>query len=196
MKWRLGIDLGTNSLGWAALELQEWDAEFAPIRLIDCGSRIFSDGRNPKDKQSNAAKQREPRSARKNRDRGKRRNARLMRQLIVFGLMPKDELSRKALEGGKGIPLRDSDPWILRTRGLKEALEPYQLGRALYHLNQRRGFKSNRKTDRGDSDSGKVYDAIKRTTQRLEEAGARTLGDFFGQRRLEALQHNETAQRC
>ena len=31
MKWRLGIDLGTNSLGWAALELREWDGELVPF---------------------------------------------------------------------------------------------------------------------------------------------------------------------
>ena len=195
MKWRLGIDLGTNSLGWAALELREWDGELVPFRLMDCGSRIYSDARNPKDKQSNAAKRRGPRGARKNRDRGKRRNARLMRQLIAFGLMPMDAASRKQLEGGKGMPLQDSDPWMLRARGLNEALTANQIGRALYHLNQRRGFKSNRKTDRGDSDSGKVHDAIKRTQENLEEAGAKTLGDFFGKQRLEALLHNETARK-
>lgn len=195
MKWRLGIDLGTNSLGWAVLEVHEWDQEFVPVRLVDCGSRIFSDARNPKDKQSNAAKRREPRGARKNRDRGKRRDARLMRQLIGFGLMPVDLAARKALEGGKGVPLNDSDPWILRARGLREALSAGQFGRALYHLNQRRGFKSNRKTDRADSESGKVYDAIKRTNELLDAAGAKTLGDFFGKQRLAAFEHNKTARK-
>ena len=36
----------------------------------------------------------------------------------------------------------------LRARGLDENLAPHELGRALFHLNQRRGFKSNRRADR------------------------------------------------
>lgn len=191
MTWRLGIDLGTNSLGWAALELHHENGTWVPCGLIDSGSRIFSDGRNPKDKQSNAAKRREPRSARKNRDRYKRRRDRLMRQLIQFGLMPRDQAERKKLEGGKGISQSDSDPWILRFRALNEEISPFQLGRALFHLHQRRGFKSNRKTDRGDSESGKVNEAVKRTRQQLQENGARTLGELFGKRRHEAFVSNQ-----
>lgn len=193
MKWRLGIDLGTNSLGWAALGLAFSEGRHQPENLIASGVRIFSDGRNPKDKQSNAAKRREPKSARKNHDRYKWRRDRLMRQLIAIGLMPQDESARKALEGGKGVPLIDSDPWILRCRALDEAITQHQLGRAIFHLHQRRGFKSNRKTDRADGDSGKVYDATKRTTAKLEAAGARSLGELFGAPRLEAIKHNELA---
>lgn len=193
MAWRLGIDLGTNSLGWSALELRDAGERLAPCKLLDCGVRIFSDGRNPKDKQSNAAKRREPRSARKNRDRYKRRRARLMRELIEFGLMPVDESDRKVLEGGKDVPLVESDPWILRARALDEEISLHQLGRAIFHLHQRRGFKSNRKTDRADSESGKVFEATKRTIERLSEAGASTLGQLFGKPRLEAVLHNQTA---
>jgi len=193
MSWRLGIDLGTNSLGWAALELGQYEGAYVPIGLKDSGVRIFSDGRNPKDRQSNAAKRREPRSARKNRDRYKRRRARLMRELIEFGLMPKDLNARKALEGGKGIAQSETDPWILRARALDEEITAHQLGRAIFHLHQRRGFKSNRKTDRADSESGKVYDAIKRTREKLEAIGARTLGELFGRPRLEAFIHNQSA---
>ena len=107
MAWRLGIDLGTNSLGWAALELAQLDGDWRPTGLMDSGVRIFSDGRNPKDKQSNAVKRREPRSARKNRDRGKRRATRLMRQLVEFDLMPEDLAERKKLEGGKNVSQAD-----------------------------------------------------------------------------------------
>jgi CRISPR-associated endonuclease Csn1 len=44
MAWRLGLDLGTNSIGWAALELS---AEGAVTRLLDMGVTIFPDGREP-----------------------------------------------------------------------------------------------------------------------------------------------------
>ena len=90
-KNELGIDLGTNSIGWSALALSEVEGALVPTELKDSGVRIFSDGRNPKDKQSNAVKRREPRGARKNRDRYKRRRERLMRQLILYGLMPENE---------------------------------------------------------------------------------------------------------
>ena len=46
IRYRLGIDLGSNSLGWAVLRL---DAEDKPDYLVRIGTRIFSDGRKPKD---------------------------------------------------------------------------------------------------------------------------------------------------
>lgn len=193
MKYRLGIDLGTNSLGWAIFEISTPGKCSTLERLVTAGVRIYSDGRNPKDKQSNAVKRREPRSARRNRDRYLRRRKRLMRQLIQYGLMPTDPKARKALEGGKTTPLVDSDPWILRARALNEQITPYQLGRALFHLHQRRGFKSNRKMDRADSESGKIYDAIEETKKKFtqNDARTRTLGELFGQRRLNAYAKNQ-----
>ena len=47
MRYRLGIDVGSNSLGWCVLELDE-DGE--PFRIEGAGSRIFSDGRDVKSK--------------------------------------------------------------------------------------------------------------------------------------------------
>lgn len=195
MVWRLGIDVGTNSLGWAALNLENISEVWVPVGLMDSGVRIFSDGRNPKDKQSNAAKRREPRGARKNRDRYLRRRARLMRELIEFGLLPDESGARKALEGGKDVPLADTDPWILRARALDEKINSHQLGRAIFHLHQRRGFKSNRKTDRADNEKGKVFDATQRTKEELKTKDARTLGELFGHPRHEAALHNQTAKK-
>lgn len=193
MAWRLGIDLGTNSLGWAALDLCYEDDALVPCGLKDASVRIFSDGRNPKDKQSNAAKRRGPRGARKNRDRYKRRRARLMRQLIEFSLMPKEEADRKALEGGKGAALTDTDPWILRARGLHEEITRHQFGRALFHLHQRRGFKSNRKADKADNEKGKVKEAIARTKEKLAHNGVATIGELFGNKRLKNYLDNQKA---
>ena len=192
MKWRLGIDLGTNSLGWAVLEL---DDKNEVSRIIDAGARIFSDGRNPKDKHSNAVTRREARGARRNRGRGKNRQARLMQELISVGLMPSDETARKALEGGKNISQLATDPWILRCRALKEAISLQQIGRVIFHLGQRRGFKSNRKTDRANNEKGKVKDAIARTKADLAQQGATTLGELFGKPRLDvAIQNAQLAK--
>ena len=40
--YRLGLDVGTNSIGWAAVRLDDNDA---PCGLLDVGVRIFPDGR-------------------------------------------------------------------------------------------------------------------------------------------------------
>ncbi|WP_425406191.1 type II CRISPR RNA-guided endonuclease Cas9 [Hwanghaeella sp.] len=185
--WRLGIDLGTNSIGVAALTL---DREKRVSGLLDLGVRIFSDGRNPKDKQSLAAKRRVPRGMRRTRDRAKNRNARYLRELQEFGLMPIQSCPPTKEEQALRATLEAKDPYILRTKALDERLEPFEIGRALFHL-KRRGFKSNRKTDGGDEDNGKIRDAARRTRELLEEAGARTLGEWLGRSRLEVVAENE-----
>lgn len=64
--YRLGVDLGTNSLGWALIDL---DRDGKPCGIRDMGVHIFQDGRNPKDGTSLAVKRRVPRGMRRRRDR-------------------------------------------------------------------------------------------------------------------------------
>ena len=92
---RLGLDIGTNSIGWW---LYGTDAKGAVTSHIDGGVRIFGDGRHPKSGQSLAVARREARSARKRRDRYLRRRADLMKALAQSGLMPNDPDDRKELE--------------------------------------------------------------------------------------------------
>ena len=174
MKWRLGLDVGTNSLGWAGVILNE-DNE--PVGLLDAGVRVFTDGRNPKDKQSLAVTRRMKRGARRNRDRYVQRRDEFMKLLIDFGLMPQCESERKSLE--------KIDPWCLRAKGVNDKLSLHEFGRALFHLQQRRGFKSNRKVDKGDSDKGKIAEGSVKTEILLKERNVKTLGEFFGKPRLE-----------
>lgn len=185
-KWRLGIDLGSNSIGLAGLTLND---TLEATGLIDMGVRIFSDGRNPKDKQSLAAMRRGPRGMRRNRDRALVRNARYLRELQSLGLMPKQSDPPTDSEISERKALENLDPYVLRARGLDEELAPYELGRALFHL-KRRGFKSNRKTDGGDEDSGKIRTATAKTRAALKDAGARTIGEWLGRPRLQQMEHN------
>lgn len=172
MASRLGLDIGTNSIGWALLET---DGAGQPIRLKKAGVRIFSDGRNPKNGEPLAVKRRIARGARRNRDRGLRRKADLMSALISLGLMPDEPSDRKAMEA--------VDPYELRARALDERLSPHELGRALFHLGQRRGFKSNRKTDSDDADAkGVVKSAISDLQSRIDKSKARTLGEYLHRR--------------
>ena len=145
MKYRLGLDVGTNSLGWSVLELNESDE---PCRVEAAGSRIFSDGRNPKSKATLTATRREARSARRRRDRFKQRQTFLLAEITKAGLFPEDQHERKQLQM--------LNPLELRARALKEALPLHHIGRALFHLNKRRGFKSNRKDRSEEKVSGKI----------------------------------------
>ncbi len=149
LTYRLGLDLGTGSLGWAVIRL---DADGVPCGIERMGSRIFGSGREPKTLTSLAADRRAARQMRRRRDRYIQRRTRLMFELVAAGLMPADDAER--------VALKNLDPFQLRSRGLSECLEPYELGRALYHLQQRRGFKSNRKADRGNDEKSAMKQAI------------------------------------
>ena len=174
VKYRLGLDVGTNSIGWAAVSL---DAKEYPCGVLDMGVRIFSDGRNPRDGSSNAVKRRIPRGQRRLRDRYLRRRAELLDKLIEFGLMPREDQARKDLAASL-------DPYELRAKALDCTLKPHELGRVLFHLDQRRGFKSNRKAGGEDEDEAKkTRGQIDQLRGRIEESGARTLGEFLARRR-------------
>lgn len=170
--YRLGLDVGANSIGWCLLDL---DADGRPCGVRDLGVRIFSDGRNPKDRTSLAVARRTARAMRRRRDRYLARRTGLLRALIRHGLMPAEEGARKALER--------LDPYELRARGLDAALTPAELGRALFHMNQRRGFRSNRKVDAADeAESGKIRSAANRLLEEMDRSGARTLGELLWMR--------------
>lgn len=171
MATRLGLDIGTNSIGWCLFNL---DGQGSPLSIRDIGVRIFSDGRDPKSGASLAVDRREARAMRRRRDRYVRRRSALLAALVDTGLMPADAQDAKALAG--------CDPYALRAAALGEVLTPHQLGRALFHLNQRRGFKSNRKAERksgDDKEGGKIAGGAKALDRAMEAAGARTYGEFL-----------------
>lgn len=174
MTTRLGLDIGTNSIGWCLFNL---DGQGKSVGIRDIGVRIFSDGRDPKSGASLAVDRRDARAMRRRRDRYVRRRSALLEALIDTGLMPADAQDAKALVG--------CDPYALRATALDDALNPHLLGRALFHLNQRRGFKSNRKVDRkagDDKEGGKIAGGAKALDLAMHEAGARTYGEFLAGR--------------
>ena len=171
LKYRLGLDLGTNSIGWAAVKLDERDS---PYGILDMGVRIFSDGRNPKDGSSLAVQRRVPRGQRRRRDRYLQRRADLLDALVACGLMPPDEDARRALAR--------LDPYALRARALDQPITPFELGRAIFHLDQRRGFKSNRKAEQSSDETGPVKEGAEALNKQLSASKARTLGEFLYQR--------------
>ncbi|MEP9368197.1 type II CRISPR RNA-guided endonuclease Cas9 [Xanthobacter sp. VNH20] len=184
MNWRLSLDLGAGSIGWCALELDE---NGAPIAVLAAGVRLFGDGRAPSrgDQQGTplAVERRTARAMRRRRDRFKQRQSALLKHLELDGLFPVEAEARLALEG--------LDPFALRARALDVPLTLHEIGRALFHIDQRRGFKSNRKTDRGaEDDAGKIAVGIDRLCTAMDEAGARTFGEFLHMRRASATDPN------
>lgn len=179
----LAFDLGTNSLGWCVFGI---DSTRGPVSILQAGVRIFSDGREPKSGNSLAEGRRVARGMARRRDRYKRRRKAVLRTLTEYGLMPADPRARADLvaetnDAAPGAVARDV--YALRARALDEKLPLHHLGRALFHLQQRRGFKSNRKADRKDNEKGAIAVGADRLDIAMKREGARTLGEFLARRR-------------
>ena len=134
----LGLDLGPNSIGWALVN----DDPDGPknAKLVDLGVRVFPEGVDAFDTSKESSRNEDRRVARGLRRQVQRRvrRRRYLRQaLIESGLWPNDATAETELYG--------LDPYELRCRALSEPLTPHEIGRVLLHLNQRRGFLSNRK---------------------------------------------------
>lgn len=191
----LGIDTGTNSLGWAIVEKQADE-----YHLLDKGVNIFQEGVKMEKgiESSKAAERTAHKAARVRNYRIKLRKIRLLRILSDAHLCPplsKAELSEWRLK--KKYPKNElfmqwqstddeseKTPYAYRHKCLHESLDftsmtdRYILGRSFYHMIQRRGFLSNRKDQSGD-DTGKVKESISNLTQEMHDAGYEYLGDYF-----------------
>lgn len=175
--YRLGLDLGTNSIGWAVYSL---DKENHPENLVDIGVRIFSDGRNPKTKEPLAVERRTARGARKLIYRRKLRRRATFKLLQEQGLFPKTKEDASEL--------KRLNPYELRVKALDEKLEPFELARVLFNLSVRRGFKSNRKDGSREENSKNENSKSEKLTQSdmqgnlqnaIKNSGFRTLGEFL-----------------
>lgn len=157
----LGIDMGTNSIGWA---LVEHDDNRQPSGLMACGTRIFQEAVDARSRIPKNQARRAARSARRLVARRKMRRITLLHELIKQKMLPENEVERLALFSDD----KKCNPYFLRKRGLDEKLDLYEFGRILFHLNQRRGFKSNLKAQLGEI--FKQYPDILELVKRDEDA--------------------------
>ena len=169
-QFRLAMDIGTNSIGWALYKL---DQNKKPVRIEKTGVRIFSTGREDKTHTTLNATRRQKRLQRRQRDRYLQRRQYLLQLLREYGLFPKDAFASKALQ--------KLNPYELRARGLDEKLDIHHFGRVLFHLNQRRGFKSNRKSG-DEKENGLISQSIEASREAMVQLGARTYGEFLWKR--------------
>ena len=180
----LGLDIGPNSIGWALLS----DGPCArPDKIIASGVRVFKAGlddieRDGKGKSPNVDR-REARSRRRMIERKSRRLKNLAVALQKAKLLPgnydlEDSDQQNLLF--EELDRKLDSPYKLRARALDEKLPAFSLGRAIYHLAQRRGFWSNRKNlTKNEKELGPVKKAISVLEEKIQEARARTLGEYF-----------------
>jgi len=190
----LGLDLGSNSIGWALLE----ETNGKPSGIIDLGSRIFTKAVEEKTPTPKNMKRRDARLARRVVQRRARRKSRMLNYLVSLNLLPTELQGNTQPE----ILLNDlGDPYQLRAKALDSELTPFELGRVLLHLVQRRGFLSNRKTLLGDmiddpdvldilnelddsddkpvGEEGEFKQDIAILRQTIQDSGSRTLGEYL-----------------
>ena len=195
----LGLDLGAQSLGWTLIRQKA--GEGSPcIRVEDMGSHVFEAGMDGDihsgREESRNATRRSKRLLRRQYDRRRRRMSKIRNLLQKAGLLPKEKDIAKAIlkidaqtlimlgkvKGVNKQTLAHVAPYALRARALDAKLDAHFLGRAFYHLSQRRGFLSNRKEKLkgGDEDeAGVVKQGIEHLADEMKKAKARTLGEFF-----------------
>ncbi|MEB3800308.1 type II CRISPR RNA-guided endonuclease Cas9 [Flavobacterium columnare] len=153
----LGLDLGTNSIGWAIRDTENEGIN----QILDKGARIFSEGvKSENGKEiSRAAERTAYRSARKIKYRRKLRKYETLKVLSINGMCPLsvEEVEQWKKSGFKEYPLnpefldwlrtnedKNINPYLFRDKASKQKVTLFELGRALYHIAQRRGFLSNR----------------------------------------------------
>lgn len=190
----LGLDLGTNSIGWALVDSANKEIRYQGVRIFQEGV-----GREKGNEVSLAAQRRDYRARRRMLFRRRLRKIETLKVLIELQMCPPladDQLSEWKLK--KKYPQSDEfrnwwltneqegkNPYADRYRCVTQRLDltkqqdRYTLGRALYHLSQRRGFLSNRLDQTKENEDGKVKTDINELSKLIEQSGCRYLGEYF-----------------
>lgn len=172
LRYTLGLDIGIASVGWAVLE-NNIDGE--PIKIERLGVRIFDKAEQPKTGASLAEPRREARGQRRTIRRRRHRKDRIKQLIQQNDIMTRVEMS-EMFEHSQF----ETSVYELRVQALERALTKQEFVRVLIHLAQRRGYKSNSKSEEAkDKENGKVKSAISENKKCMEENGYRTIGEML-----------------
>lgn len=169
MKKILGLDLGVSSIGWALVK-EETDK---PVEIIGMGVRIVPLDKEESDEFSSGNK------ITKNQNRTIKRTMRkgyyryLLRRKALTAELKKHNMFDENLFNITRIEL-----WALRAKAVTEQIGLKQLGRVLYHLNQKRGYKSSRSEENADKKDTEYVASVKNRYQKLKDEG-KTIGQKF-----------------
>lgn len=192
----LGIDLGTNSIGWAIV-----DKDNGTTKLVDKGVNIFQEGvaREKNVEKPLVQERTQARASRRHYFRRRLRKIELLKILVSERMCPflPEEALREWKENKK-YPQDEAfikwsrtdessgnNPYTDRYRCLTEKLnfdiqaDRYCFGRAMYHIVQRRGFLSNRKDASNDLESGNVKKDISSLSTAIRNSGCEYIGEYF-----------------
>jgi len=177
LRYSLGLDIGSESVGWAVIELNEHGQ---PIGLVDMGVRAFDAVRQEQQKATTPAQERRvARSQRRRLRNKKKRKKRLIEACINYGLLSNKQEADACLVTLPG----DKSPWDLRVEGLDRKLDRREWFRVLYHLVNHRGFKSFKRgedLEKGRKDDvKKMKAAAKQLSSEWRDRGYRTVAEFL-----------------
>lgn len=180
MKKILGLDLGVGSIGWSLIQTED---NGDPVGILGMGSRIvplstddaneFSSGNAISKNQKRTQK----RTQRKGYDRYQLRRAFLTEKLRELGMLPDERL----------IHLPVLELWQLRADAATpgKRIDLKEIGRVLYHINQKRGYNHSRSED---SEDKKQRDYVQEINDRYEEIRqeGKTIGQHFAEKLAES----------
>ncbi len=191
----LGIDVGTNSLGWAVTVKSD-----DKISLVDAGCYIFQDGTSSNGEENQGiAIRTSARMSRRHYYKRRLLKVNTLKILSKYDFCPaisEEDLNlwlkkkiypiqnTEFINWQKTDEKTDKNPYYDRALVLREKLDltlqcnRYRVGRALYHLFQRRGFLSNAKNISAKSD-GVIYESIDNISKSIKESGCQYLGEYF-----------------
>ncbi|MFN5291363.1 MAG: type II CRISPR RNA-guided endonuclease Cas9, partial [Planctomycetia bacterium] len=168
MSLTLGLDVGSKSIGWALLDEDKKE-------ILATGVRVFPEGVNRTQQGTEESKntgRRTARSIRRQIARRARRKKMVARILTQNNLLPASTAEK--------ANLFLSDPYQLRKKALDEKLSAHEIGRVFLNISQRRGFKSNRKTDKlKEKENSAMLAEISNLENEITQAGCRTLGEYL-----------------
>ena len=181
MKRILGLDLGITSVGWALIDEEEH-------QILGMGSRIIPLSTDDKEEFSrgNAISKNQKRTLKRTQRKGYDRYQ-LRRKNLILLLKQNNMLPDSSV-----IHLDKIALWKLRNDAVAEKLSLTELGRVLFHLNQKRGYKSSRSEANADKKETEYVAEVKSRHQKLKEVNL-TIGQYF-YRELSANQFYRTKE--
>lgn len=173
MKKILGLDLGVGSVGWSLICT---DDDYAPKEILGMGTRIvpLSQDESSEFSSGNAASKNmvrtQKRTTRKGYDRYQMRRQALTDKLRELNMLPDEHL----------IKLPVMELWTLRARAATpgEKLSLAEIGRVLYHINQKRGYRHSKNDDSSDKSQRDYVNNINQRFQMIKDEGV-TIGQHF-----------------
>ncbi len=170
MNYRIGLDIGIGSVGWAVVSAEE---EGHPARIEDFGTRIFPSGETGGQQSESLCKgRRQSRGVRRLERRRAYRKRILKNHFLNIGLFGpafEDEYAE----------VKDADVYLLKVKGLDEKLSPAEIYKCLVHTCNHRGYRDFYEPEEDDEEAGMNESAANQMEKAFLESGKRTISEYL-----------------